>query len=108
LALRLYLKYGRREAINRVVAAECEDAGRFFVDADQELPAFREFQSGIKTHRHIMSAIARDRMKNWEAIADNCQQGRLELGLAFDSEGRTSWIANAHRDDGNRFDGTPE
>ena len=41
----------------------------------------------------IMNAIARDRMKNWEAIADNSQQGRLELGLAFDSEGRTSWIA---------------
>jgi len=28
-----------------------------------------------------MSATARDRMKNWEAIADNSQQGRLDVGL---------------------------
>jgi len=33
------------------------------------------------------------------------QQSRLELGLCFsdDSNGRTVWIADAHRDDGKRF-----
>ena len=33
------------------------------------------------------------------------QQGRMELGWvpAIDSEGRTIWIADAHRGDGKRF-----
>ena len=35
-----------------VVAAEHEDAGRFIVQADQELPAFLELESAIQTHRH--------------------------------------------------------
>jgi hypothetical protein len=35
-----------------VVAAEREDAGRFIVQADQELPAFLELESAIQTHRH--------------------------------------------------------
>jgi hypothetical protein len=30
-----------------VVAAECSDAGRFIVHADQELPAFLELESAI-------------------------------------------------------------
>ena len=43
-------------------------------------------------------------MKSWEIIADN-QQNRLELGLiaAVDSQGRTIWIVEAHRDDGKHF-----
>jgi hypothetical protein len=35
-----------------VVAAERSDAGRFIVHAVQELPAFLELESAIKTHRH--------------------------------------------------------
>ena len=35
-----------------VVAAEREDAGRFIVNADQELPAFLELESAFKTDRH--------------------------------------------------------
>jgi hypothetical protein len=35
-----------------VAAAEREDAGRYIVQADQELPAFFELESAIKTHRH--------------------------------------------------------
>ena len=34
-----------------VVAAERSDAGRFIVHADQELPAFLELESVIKTDR---------------------------------------------------------
>jgi hypothetical protein len=34
-----------------VVAAEREDAGRFIVHADQELPAFLELESAIQTDR---------------------------------------------------------
>ena len=35
-----------------VVAAERSDAGRFIVDADEELPALLELESEIQTDRH--------------------------------------------------------
>jgi hypothetical protein len=35
-----------------VVAAERSDAGRFIVEADQELPAFLELESVIQADRH--------------------------------------------------------
>jgi hypothetical protein len=35
-----------------VAAAEREDAGRFIVNSDQELPAFLELESAIQAHRH--------------------------------------------------------
>ena len=40
-----------------VVAAERSDAGRFIVRADQELPAFLELESAIKTHRHCSMSL---------------------------------------------------
>ena len=45
------------------------------------------------------------RVKYCEIIADNLSKARLELGClsAIDSNGRTFWIADAHRDDGKRF-----
>jgi hypothetical protein len=41
----------------------------------------------------------------WEIIADNLKKARCSWGRlsAVDSEGRTFWIANARRDDGQRF-----
>jgi hypothetical protein len=44
-------------------------------------------------------------MKNWEIIADNLKKRGWSLGWvsAVDSEGRTIWIADAHRNDGKRF-----
>jgi hypothetical protein len=44
-------------------------------------------------------------MKYWEIIADNLSKAGWSLGYvsALDSEGRTIWIADAHRDDGKRF-----
>ena len=53
----------------------------------------------------IMSAIARNRMKNWEVIADNLSRVGWSWGCvsAIDSGGRTIWIADAHRGDGKRF-----
>ena len=44
-------------------------------------------------------------MKNWEVIADNPSKAGWSWGCvaAIDSEGRTIWIADAHRDDGQRF-----
>ena len=41
-------------------------------------------------------------MKNWEIIADNLSKAGWSWGCvsAIDSEGRTIWIADAHRGDG--------
>ena len=44
-------------------------------------------------------------MKYWEIIADNLKKRGWSLGYvsAIDSQGRTIWIADAHRGDGKRF-----
>jgi hypothetical protein len=41
----------------------------------------------------------------WEIIADRLSKAGWSWGCvsAFDSQGRTIWIADAHRDDGKRF-----
>jgi len=41
----------------------------------------------------------------WEIIADDLKKAGWSLGWlsAIDSEGRTLWIVDAHRDDGKRF-----
>jgi hypothetical protein len=46
-----------------------------------------------------------DRVKYWEIIADNLSKAGWSWGClsAIDSNGRTIWIADAHRDDGKRF-----
>ena len=44
-------------------------------------------------------------MKYWEIIADNLSKARWSWGCvsAIDANGRTIWIADAHRDNGKRF-----
>jgi hypothetical protein len=44
-------------------------------------------------------------MKCWQVIADNLSKTGWSWGCvsAIDSEGRTIWIVDVHRDDGNRF-----
>jgi hypothetical protein len=44
-------------------------------------------------------------VKYWKIIADNLSKAGWSLGWvsALDLEGRTIWIADAHRDDGKRF-----
>ena len=44
-------------------------------------------------------------MKSLEIIADRLSKAGWSLGWvsAVDSQGRTIWIADAHRDDGKRF-----
>jgi hypothetical protein len=44
-------------------------------------------------------------VKDWEIIADNLSKAAWSWGCvsALDREGRTIWIADAHRDDGKRF-----
>ena len=43
--------------------------------------------------------------KRWEIIADNLSKAGWSWGCvsAIDSNGRTIWIADAHRSDGKRF-----
>jgi hypothetical protein len=45
------------------------------------------------------------RVKPWEIIADNLSEAGWSWGCvsAVDNNGRTLWIADAHRDDGRRF-----
>ena len=45
------------------------------------------------------------RVKYWEIIADNLSKAGWSWGCvaAIDREGRTIWIADAHRGDGKRF-----
>ena len=44
-------------------------------------------------------------MKYWEIIADNLHEAGWSYGYvsAVNREGRTIWIVDAHRGDGNRF-----
>jgi hypothetical protein len=44
-------------------------------------------------------------VKYWEIIADNLSKAGWSWGCvsAIDSNGRTIWIADAHRDNGKRF-----
>ena len=44
-------------------------------------------------------------VKYWEIIDDNLSKAGFSWGYvsAIDSNGRTIWIADAHRDDGKRF-----
>jgi hypothetical protein len=44
-------------------------------------------------------------MNYWEIIADNLSKAGWSWGCvsAIDSNGRTIWIADVHRDDGKRF-----
>jgi hypothetical protein len=44
-------------------------------------------------------------MKSWEIIADNLSKAGWSWGgiAAVDREGRTIWIADAHRDNGKRL-----
>jgi hypothetical protein len=44
-------------------------------------------------------------VKSWEIIADNLSKAGWSWGCvsAVDSNGRTIWIADAHRGDGQRF-----
>ena len=44
-------------------------------------------------------------MKYWEIVADNLSKAGFSWGYvsAIDSNRRTIWIVDAHRDDGRRF-----
>jgi hypothetical protein len=74
-----------------------KDGKRFTVLADDKLTAFLELERQVLRHSF--------KMTYWEIIADNLKRAGWSLGLvsAIDSRERTSWIVDAHRDDGKRF-----
>jgi hypothetical protein len=51
------------------------------------------------------AAFAARCVRDWETIADKLSKAGWSLGWvsAIDSNGRTIWIVDAHRDDGKRF-----
>jgi hypothetical protein len=53
----------------------------------------------------MQGRAANDRVKYWEIIADNVSKAGWSWGIvsAIDCDGRTIWIVDAHRGDGNRF-----
>jgi hypothetical protein len=57
------------------------------------------------TSRLPVNDKPKSHLKYWEIIADNLKKRGWSLGYvsAIDSQGRTIWIADAHRDDGKRF-----
>jgi hypothetical protein len=69
------------------------------------------FTSTTKICRAFFYALGRVQIsfprlqRIWEIIADNLKKVGWSLGWvsAIDREGRTIWIADAHRDDGKRF-----
>jgi hypothetical protein len=95
---------GKRRPI-WVVAAERSDAGRLLCMQIKSCLPFSNSNPQFKPSDIIMSAIARNRMKNWEVIAHNLSKAGWSWGCvsAIDSNGRTIWIVDAHRDDGKRF-----
>jgi hypothetical protein len=56
----------------------------------------------VKSKRDIIPPPG---VKYWEIIADKLSKSGWSLGWlsTLDSEGRTIWIADAHRNDGKRF-----
>jgi hypothetical protein len=69
-------------------------------------------QKKIETHKvfdwrlfTLSDSLSSVPMKFWEIIADNLSKAGWSWGCvsAIDSNGRTIWIADAHRGDGNRF-----
>ncbi len=81
-----------------VADAHRGDGKRFVVRADEKLTAFLELERESK--RGTIH-----RVKYWEIIAQNLKKRGWSLGYvsAIDSNGRTIFVADAHRGDGKRF-----
>ena len=85
------------------MAAERSGAGRLIVHADQELPAFLELESAIKTYRHNHECDCPEPDEELENVADNL---RKPVSVAAVSQGRIKasdnfglWAADARTRD---------
>ena len=61
--------------------------------------------AGFADEKALPTKAVSLRMKYWETIANRLMKAGWSLGWvsAIDSEGRTIWIVDAHRDDGRHF-----
>jgi hypothetical protein len=71
-------------------------------------PLARAHRAWLVPFSHCRGESKRDaihRVKYWELVAHNLSKGGWSWGCvsAVDSNKRTIWIADAHRDDGKRF-----
>jgi len=59
----------------------------------------------LREQVYLNPALKKCSRKYWEIIADNLSKAGWSWGCvsALDSEGRTMWIVDAHRDEGKRF-----
>jgi hypothetical protein len=66
-----------------------------------ESKVFRPFDGSLGGAKEAQS----HRVRYWEIVADNLSKAGWSWGcvLAVDHQGRTTWIADAHRGDGKRF-----
>jgi hypothetical protein len=84
-----------------IADAHRDDGKRFVVRADEKLTAFLELESTILASPENSEIPA----KYSEIIADNLSKAGWSWGCvsAVDSQGRTIFVADAHRNDGKRF-----
>jgi hypothetical protein len=95
---RLFLRVARLFGEDSSLAAEnsCHVLNRLFTRE-------KDFSAG--DYSRCLTISRARQMKHWETIADNLSKGGWSWGCvaAIDSNGRTIFIADAHRDDGKRF-----
>src|SRR5438445_13539748 len=80
-------------------------------EATPATPARTAITANTAPKKAVRAASANDDLKNarrvkyWEIIADNLSKAGWSWGCvsAIDSNGRTIWIADAHRDAGKRY-----
>ena|SRR5438105_2697881 len=77
-------------------------ANILFLDPEERR---HERSISLSNFRDNATQISNGRVKYWEIIADNLSKAGWSWGCvsAVDREGRTIWIADAHRGDGERF-----
>src|SRR6266446_937309 len=98
MELRLYLKYGSRGTT--ILGCGRRARGRRALHCARRGKAHCILELQAAIHRQLEPG-----MNYWEIIARNIKKRGWSLGWvsAIDSNGRTIWIADAHRGDGKRF-----
>ena len=87
------------------MAAERSGAGRLIVHADQELPAFLELESAIKTYRHNHECDCPEPDEELENVADNRKKAVFRCGcISMTDQGKRQFrVVGCRREDAGRF-----
>jgi hypothetical protein len=105
MELRLYGDYGWQRPTNLGCGRRAQRRWTLYRACRPRVACLSRSNPQFKLTDIIMSAIARNRMKYWEIIADNLSKAGWSWGCvsAIDSNRRAIFVADAHRDDGKRF-----